>query len=202
LVDSRESIEHVWRAWAAARGRDVRDFVRIAHGRRISETVCLVAPDLDAQAEAAILDAMEAVEVRGLKAFPGAADLVAALRPNQWGIVTSGSRQVAALRLRTAGLACPPVFLTADDVHRGKPDPEGYLAAAARLSVSPADCLVVEDSPTGISAGRTAGMRVVAIASTYPAAALAAADFRVPALAALRASVAEDGTVEVSLPAG
>jgi sugar-phosphatase len=197
LVDSRACIEQVWREWAAARGRDPLPFIGIAHGRRTSETVRLVAPELDAKAEAAVLDAMEAVETRGLAPFPGAAELARTLPPERWGIVTSGSRPVATLRLGTAGLAAPRVFITADDVRRGKPDPEGYLAAARRLDVPPADCVVVEDSPTGVAAGRAAGMRVVAVPTTYRAEALAEADVRLASLAALR--VRSDGAQALEL---
>jgi len=78
------------------------------------------------------------------------------------------------------------VFVTAGDVERGKPDPEGYLLAASRLGVAPADCVVVEDSPPGVAAGRAAGMRVIAVLTTYPAAALTGADARLGALADLR----------------
>jgi sugar-phosphatase len=197
LVDSRACIEQVWREWAAARGRDPLPFIGIAHGRRTSETVRLVAPELDAKAEAAVLDAMEAVETRGLAPFPGAAELARTLPPERWGIVTSGSRPVATLRLGTAGLAAPRVFITADDVRRGKPDPEGYLAAARRLDVPPADCVVIEDSPTGVAAGRAAGMRVVAVPTTYRAEALAEADVRLASLAALR--VRSDGAQALEL---
>jgi sugar-phosphatase len=181
------AIEQVWREWAAAKGRDFRDFLRVAHGRRTSETIRLVAPELDPRAEAAALDAMEAVETRGLVAFPGAEALVRCLPQDRWAIVTSGTAAVATLRLRTAGLPVPAVFVTADDVRRGKPDPEGYLAAAARLGVAARDCVVVEDSPTGVAAGKAAGMKVIAVLTTYPAAAVAEADVIVAALSALRA---------------
>jgi sugar-phosphatase len=198
LVDSRECIERVWRAWAAARGRDHRDFLRVAHGRRTSETVRLVAPELDAGAESAVLDAMEAVEASGLVAFPGAHELLAAIPSGRWAVVTSGSLPVATLRLGTAGIVPPAVFITAGDVRKGKPDPEGYLAAAGRLGLCPSDCIVVEDSPTGVAAGKAAGMRVVAVATTYPPDALAAADVRLPALAALRVRPGDDGTMELT----
>lgn len=187
LVDSRECIALVWRAWAAERGggRDPEAILRVAHGRFISATLRLVAPELDAQAEAAVLDAMEARETRGLRAAAGAAAIVASLGDAPWAVVTSGSRPVATLRLRSAGLPVPPVFVTADDVRSGKPDPEPYLTAAARLGVAPGDCLVVEDSPTGLAAAKAAGMRALAVLTTYPVAALGAADACVPALAAL-----------------
>src|SRR5437588_7993647 len=186
LVDSRECIELIWHAWAAERGLDPAAFLRVAHGRRIAETLRLVAPQLDATAEAAVLDGMEEVETRGLRAALGAAGLLRQLSEAQRAIVTSGSRAVATLRLRTAGLPIPGVFVTAGDVKKGKPDPEGYLLAASRLGVVPADCVVVEDSPPGVAAGKAAGMRVIALLTTYPAAALMGADARLSALADLQ----------------
>lgn len=176
LVDSRRTIELIWRTWAASRGVDAARFLQVAHGRRIAETLRLVAPQLDVAREVAALDRMEEVETRGLAAAPGAAALVRELENDQWGIVTSGSRAVATLRLRTAGLAAPPVFITASDVTRGKPDPEGYLMAAERLKVRPSDCVVLEDSPPGLAAGKVAGMRVIALLTTHTAAQLGDAE--------------------------
>ncbi len=65
---------------------------------------------------------------------------------------------------------------TRDDVDRGKPDPEIYLLAASELSVDPADCLVIEDSPSGVKAALAAGMHVVAVATPFTAQALADSD--------------------------
>ncbi len=186
LVDSRECVAQVWRTWAAERGVDPAPFIAVAHGRKISDTIRLVAPGLDARAEASMLDRLEQVETRGLVAFPGAAALLEALAEGERGIVTTGSRAVASLRLRTSGLPIPDVFVTSDDVARGKPDPAGYLLAARRLGVGAAECVVVEDSPTGIRAARDAGMRVIAVQTTHDAPALAEAGARVPALADLR----------------
>jgi sugar-phosphatase len=197
LVDSRSCIELVWHAWATERGLDPAPFLRVAHGRRISETIRLVRPDLDAAAEAAVLDAMEEVETRGLHPVPGAAALVARLSDTQWAVVTSGSRVVATLRVRTAGLPIARVFVTADDVRRGKPDPEGYRLAAGRLGVEAPDCLVIEDSPTGIAAGKAAGMRVIAVPTTHPVDVLVGADVQLDSLAALRVDSGPAGlTVE------
>ncbi len=197
LVDSRAAIEQVWRDWAAPRGLDWRPFLAVAHGRRTSETIRLVAPALDAAAESRVLDAMEAAQTRGLVAFPGAADLVAALG-DRWAVVTSGSPPVATLRLRTACLPFPAVFVTSRDVVRGKPAPDGYLEAARRLGVAAAKCAVVEDSPTGVAAGKAAGMRVLAVATTHPVAALKDADALLPSLAALAARRRPDGGVEIA----
>ena len=199
LVDSRECIELIWHAWAGERGLVPAEFLRVAHGRRIAETLRLVAPQLDAAAEAAVLDAMEEVETRGLQAAPGAAALLRQLSEAQRAIVTSGSRPVATLRLRTAGLPIPGVFVTAGDVQRGKPDPEGYLLAARRVGVAPADCVVVEDSPPGVGAGKAAGMAVIAVLTTYPAVALSSADVRLGALADLRVRPAAAASRDLTL---
>lgn len=198
LVDSRECIELVWCAWAAARGLDPAPFLAVAHGRRISETVRLVAPSLDARAEADVLDRMEERETRGLTAVQGAAALVGRLAAGQWAVVTSGSRIVASLRLRTAGLPIPDVFVTSDDVRKGKPDPEPYLTAAARLGVRPADCLVFEDSPTGLAAAHAASMRVVALLTTHRAVALAGAEATIPSLVAVAVTTGPDGGLTAS----
>ena len=192
-MDSRRCVELVWEAWAAERGLDPAPFLAVAHGRRISETIRMVRPDMDAGAEAAVLDAMEEVETRGLSPAPGAADLLARLGPERCAVVTSGSRRVASLRLRTAGLSAPRVFITSNDVRRGKPDPEGYLMAADRLGLAAADCVVVEDSPPGVGAGKAAGMRVIALLTTHGPEALAAADARVPSLDRLRIAVQASG---------
>ncbi|HEY6784046.1 MAG TPA: HAD-IA family hydrolase [Gemmatimonadales bacterium] len=163
LVDSRRSIENIWRRWAAARGRDPAPFIAVCHGRRISETIAQVAPELDAKAEAAVLDRMEEVETDGVEPVAGARDLLAGLAEGTWAVVTSGSRKVAMLRLTHVELPIPKVFITAEDVRRGKPDPEGYLLAAARLGVEPKECVVIEDSAAGIAAGIAAGMRVIQV---------------------------------------
>ena len=80
----------------------------------------------------------------------------------------------------------------AEDVARGKPDPAGYLAAAASLGAAPELCLVVEDAPPGILAARAAGMRVVALATTYPATQLREADAIATTLANLRVELRDD----------
>ena len=142
---------------------------------------------------------MEEVETRGLRAAPGAAALLRQLSEAQRAIVTSGSRAVATLRLRTAGLPIPDVFVTAGDVKQGKPYPEGYLMAAGRLGVAPSDCVVVEDSPPGVAAGKAAGMRVIAVLTTYPAVALSGADARLGALADLRVRSPAPGSTDLTL---
>ena len=189
LVDSRPLIEEIWREWAGQRGLDAARFIAVAHGRRTSETLREVAPDLDIAAETAALDAREEVATEGLAPIPGALALLGSLEPGSWAIVTSGSRAVATLRLRAAGLPIPEVMVTGDEVRFGKPHPEPYLRGAERTGRTPEQCIVVEDAPAGILAGKAAGMKVLAVATTHSREALAAADEVMGSLAEIQAYV-------------
>ncbi len=180
LVDSTACIERQWREWAAARGLDPAPFLRYCHGRRAVETIRLAAPELDAEAEVARFAELAPGEDPVLPAFPGAR-----------AVVTSGTRRTARHRLAAAGLPVPAVLVAAEDVRHGKPDPECYLTAAGRLGVPPEECVVIEDAPPGIEAARAAGMRVVAVTTTHPAAELRGATVLVGSVAELRAAPVE-----------
>ncbi|MFL5563701.1 MAG: HAD-IA family hydrolase [Gemmatimonadaceae bacterium] len=193
LVDSAECVERTWRGWAIHHNLDPAHVIEFAHGRRTIETIGLVAPHLSAADEARILEASDPMTTNGIYEVPGARRLVEGLPPDAWAIVTSGVRAVATLRIRHTGLPMPSVLVCADEIQRGKPDPEGYLLAARRLGYSPAECVVVEDAPPGIEAAHNGGMRAVAISATYPSAALQSADLIVPSLAALRITTMASG---------
>jgi sugar-phosphatase len=199
LVDSRRCIEFVWRSWAEQRGYDPEPIIRVAHGRRISETLAEVAPGLDIATEVAILDGMEEVETRGVAPMPGAASFLRGLPLDRWAIVTSGSPAVASLRIHLAEIPSPRLVITAADVTRGKPAPDGYLQAAAALGAAPAECVVVEDAPAGVAAGKAAGMRVIAVAGTAPPDALREADRFITSVAALRVGSRRDGWLELTV---
>ncbi|HEU4648009.1 MAG TPA: HAD-IA family hydrolase [Gemmatimonadales bacterium] len=186
LVDSTQYVEHQWREWAKWRGLDPAPFLRVCHGRRALETIRLAAPELDAEAEVARFREVPVAEEPVLHAVPGAAELLAALPAGAWAVVTSGSRPMATRRLTSAGLPVPGVLVTAEDVRHGKPSPEGYLRAAERLGVPPADCVVIEDAPPGIEAALAAGMTAVGLTTTHSPAELAAAHHRIASLAELR----------------
>jgi sugar-phosphatase len=188
LVDSAACVERHWRRWATEHGLDSEDIMRFAHGRPTVETIRLVAPHLPAEVEAARLDASEAFDTDGVVAIRGAAQLVRSLPPTAWAIATSGTRDTALTRLGHTGLPLPAVLITANDVKRGKPHPEGYILAATRLNVAPGRCVVVEDAPAGISAAQAAGMRVVALATTHSRVELRAADVTAARLADIQIS--------------
>ncbi|GGO14449.1 hypothetical protein GCM10010116_29120 [Microbispora rosea subsp. aerata] len=179
LVDSRECVERTWRAWCARHRLDFDSLWRISHGRRNRETIRLVAPYLDIEEEISLLVRAEEDCREGITAIRGAARLLGGLAPIRWGVVTSAWRRLAEIRLNLAGLPLPSVLVTADDVRQGKPDPEGYLTAAARLGVDPAACVAVEDAPAGVAAARAAGMRVIGVLTTFSSERLEA-DWHVP----------------------
>jgi HAD superfamily hydrolase (TIGR01509 family) len=124
-----------------------------------------------------------------LRVFPGAVERVTACRAQGWrcAVASSADRIKVEANLKKIGLpwASWPAVVTAEDVARRKPDPALFLMAAARLGVAPADCTVVEDAVNGIAAAKAAGMRCVAVATTFPADALVAADVVRPSIAAV-----------------
>ncbi len=167
LVNSNACVEKLWREWAAPRGVDIDQLLRVCHGRRNRDVMRDIAPHLDVDRESMLFDAREALEREGIFAVLGAGALIAALSARSWAVVTSASRELATVRLECAGLPVPEVMVCAEDVSRGKPDPEGYLLAASRLGVAPGRCLVVEDTPPGLQAGIAAGMQVLAVLTTH-----------------------------------
>lgn len=176
LVDSGRVVEAVWRRWACETGVPADELLAVLHGRPAVDLVRSFAPALDAAAEAARLERCEIAQAGDLAALPGALACVERARTGRWAVVTSGGRALATQRLAAVGIPVPDVFVTADDVTAGKPDPQPYELAAAALGVSPADCLVVEDAPAGVESGKRAGATVFAVTTTHGADALGAAD--------------------------
>ena len=163
LIDSAAVIERHWRAWAERNGLAVSEVLRAIQGRPAREAIQALAPDLDGAAEVRRLQELEARDGGGIRAAPGAHRLLLSIPTGRWAIVTSGTMEVARARLGYAGLPTPGVLVTADDVRRGKPAPEGMLAAAAGLHVSPGRCVVLEDAPAGAAAARAAGMALIRV---------------------------------------
>lgn len=183
LVDSRAAVDRAWNWWATRHGLDPAPFVD-AHGRTAREVILDLAPGLDPDLEAALVEGRELSDTQGILALPGARELLASSEP--LAIVTSCPRPLALARLQEAKLTAPAVLVTAESVTRGKPDPEPYLLGARWLGLAPAQCVVFEDAPAGVSAGKAAGMRVVGLTTNVGAAELTQADVVVANLAACR----------------
>ena len=199
LVDSTGAVDREWRDWGRRKGVDGDAIMAIAHGVRTIEVIRRVAPHLDAEIEASAIESHEAGDQSGVVVMPGALELVKSIPDGHWGVVTSGSRLLAANRLLYCGLPVPEVLVTSDDVTHGKPHPEPYLKGAELLGVRPADCLVIEDAPAGIQSARAGGMKVVGITSTYAADKLSAADAVIRRLGQIRASSNGAGKLRIEI---
>jgi len=199
LCDSTKAVDREWRDWAARKGVDGDAIMAIAHGVRTVEVIRQVAPHLDVEAEAALIENEEAHDQRGVEVMPGALALVNSIPDGKWGVVTSGSRLLATNRLRHCGLPVPDAMVTADDVAHGKPHPEPYLRGAEQLRVPPTECLVIEDAPAGIESACAGGMKVIGITSTYDAHVIKSADAVVASLAQIQIRTDGAGTLVVEV---
>lgn len=193
LIDSTRSVDLQWRAWAREQGIEEEKVIAIAHGVRSIEVIRAVAPHLDAVAETRKLEAREAGDKVNVAVMPGAVEFASALPKNRWGVVTSGTRALAAARLQFAGFQLPQVLVTADDVANGKPHPEPYLRGAELLGVKPQDCLVIEDAPAGIRSAHAGGMKAIGFASTFKKEMLTEADAVAASFSDLSAAIDQFG---------
>jgi sugar-phosphatase len=203
LVDSTPAVARVWSKWALSHGLDPVETVRLAHGRPSIATIRDIFPDADVVAENEVVLRGEIEDTDGVIPLPGARELLDSLPPGRWAIVTSCSRTLAEVRLRAAGLPIPQRLLTSDDVVNGKPAPEPYLKGAALLGVPAPRCLVFEDAPAGVVAGKAAGALVVAFRTTAtdPELEIAGADWILRGCSSLSVVESDHGsdTVRLSL---
>ena len=200
LVDSTGAVERTWRTFAAAHGLDAEAILRVCHGQLSEDTIADLLPPSERDGAVAELARLELDDLGDVVALPATGTLLRELPGNRWAAVTSGSQELMRTRLAAAGLPVPDVLIAADDVSAGKPDPEGYLKAAAALGHDITRCLVVEDAPAGLLAGRNAGAKTLAVATSHDAAELTA-DAVVADLTSCRVGRVADGLV-VTVSAG
>ncbi len=168
VTNSIAATERVWTAWARRHGLDVDAFLPTIHGVRAEETIRrqnLAGVDVAHEVDAVL--AGEIADIEDVVPIPGADAFLHALPADRWAVVTSAQRDLALSRLNAAGLPIPAVLVTAEDVSRGKPAPDGYRLAAQRLGVTPETCLVFEDAPAGVLAGEAAGADVIVITAAH-----------------------------------
>ncbi len=166
LVDSTPAVARAWAGWAREHGFEPDEVVKKAHGRPSITTIRELLPHADHAAEDREMERREIADVDGVIPLPGALELLRALPLERWAIVTSCTRALAHVRIGAAGLPKPRHLVTATDVKHGKPDPEPYLKGAQILGVPASECIVIEDAPAGIRAGKAAGARVLALRTT------------------------------------
>ncbi|MDJ0463240.1 HAD family hydrolase [Streptomyces sp. H27-C3] len=195
LLSSMESVIRCWTRWAQEYGITAEEFARVElHGRPAAEIAADLLPADVVPGAVARIEQLEVEDVSGpggVVPLPGTAQLLASLPADRWAVVTSATRRLAEARLERVGIT-PKTLIAADDVTRGKPDPEPFLLAARRLGVDPARCVVFEDAPAGLQAGRAAGMTTVALATTHIRSELTA-DVVVTDLSAVSAQATEYG---------
>lgn len=192
LVSSIGSVERTWEKWSHARGIDPQLAIRIAHGCRAIETVRQLRPDLDAAAEVEWLESTEMEDNDGMEVLAGVRRILDVLAHGSWTVVTSATERLARGRLAHAGIPVPETIVSADMVSQGKPHPEPYLMGAQLLGFDPAECLVIEDSAAGATAGRAAGCMVVATLFSHSMESLRDADWIVRSLDDLTVRVQGD----------
>ena len=170
LVDSTAVVCNTWGRFARRHGLNLDDILHGSHGRRTEETVEQFAPaGLDITGETARIVAEELEDTQGIIEVPGALALLRSLKGKPWAVVTSASRELAQRRMKAAGLPLPDLLISAEDVSRGKPAPEGYIKAALCLGLETWRCLAIEDARAGLDAAHAAGCQVLAVATTLKA---------------------------------
>jgi mannitol-1-/sugar-/sorbitol-6-phosphatase len=194
LIDSTPVVTRSWHRWAAE--EDV-DPARLSgmHGVPAAGIIARLLPPERWPEATARINALELADTDGIRVLGGAAEALAALPAGRAAIATSCTRPLASARIAATHLAAPSVVVTADDTERGKPAPDPYLLAARRVGADPAECLVVEDAPSGITAARAAGCATLAVATTHVVEELLAAgpDAVVVDLAGVELSASADG---------
>ena len=193
LVDSLAATERAWSRWARRVGLEPPEVLEAIHGRRSVDSVRELVPDRDQDEEVLWIGRAELDDTEGVVALPGARELLASLPDERRAVVTSGTRELATKRLHTAGLEPPPTLVCAEDIEAGKPSPDPYLLGAERLGTEPGECIVVEDAPPGVLAGKAAGMTVWAVLTSHAPGELDAADARFPTLVELRRELVRRG---------
>ena len=182
LISSLGSVERSWTKYGEMRGVDGATAIKAAHGKRAIETIRLLRPDLDENAELDVIEGIELADVDDIEVLEGVKELLAKLPVGSWTIVTSATQRLARSRLEVAGIPVPKRFITADMVANGKPHPEPYLRGAELLGVAPGECLVIEDAPAGAEAGHAAGAKVLTTLFSHTQEELKAADWVVASL--------------------
>lgn len=172
LISSIASVNRCWRRWAAHYGVPDAENVAIAHGTRATDIMLGFRPDFgpeEIKQGLRLIEDMEIADVADLQVLPGVREVLAALPPERWTIVTSATRRLLLGRLKAADLPAPAHLIAADDVVNGKPHPEPYRKGATLLGFSSANCVVVEDAPSGVGSGAASGSRVLGVLGTHDA---------------------------------
>ena len=202
LVSSIGSVVRSWRSWAKLYGVPDPETFEMPHGVRAKDIIKTLLPDVDLQEAVRVIEDIEVEDVADLRVLPGVRALLDGLPLERWAIVTSSTQRLLLARLGAAKLPVPERIISGDMVERGKPDPEPYRRGAELLGFRPEECVVVEDAPSGVGAGKAAGCRVIGVLGTHSAEELRGADWILGSLEGLAVTVTRDGLEMRFLPVG
>lgn len=188
LISSLGSVERSWSKWARMRSLDPEYILSFIPGRRAIDSIRALRPDLNDIAELKIIEDFEVEDTDDLVVLPGVCDLIDRLPRHRWTVVTSATDRLARVRLAAGKVPVPDQLVTAETVQEGKPSPAPYLAGAMLLGLIPGECVVFEDSASGVAAGHAAGCTVIATTFSHPTERLEQADYIVPDLTGVSAS--------------
>ena len=168
LVDSNELVALEWKQWAQTKNIDVERILDFSHGKRTGDVIRHFLPDINVEQELISFFQMAyELDQSSVSAIGGALEIVRSIPQDRWAVVTSAPSKLAKQRLTICGFPMPPVLIAAENVRRGKPDPEGFLSACTLLKQDPKKCLAFEDSPAGVEAAMHAGIRTIALRTTH-----------------------------------
>lgn len=196
LISSTGSVVRCWQRWCNLYGVPNAEEFQVPHGTRAVDIVRMLKPEFDEAQVAEGLHTIEELELEDtddLTVLPGVKALLERLPPERWAVVSSATRRLLVGRLAAAGLPVPQRVISGDMVERGKPDPEPYRRGAEMLGFAPAECIVVEDAPSGVGAGLAAGCRVLGVLGTHPVDQLRAATWLTRSLEAVEVTAKADG---------
>lgn len=172
LVDSEELHWLAWRETMAREGIPItREQFRATFGLRNDAIILKWLPEASPAGIVRVGERKEVsyrrrVAAEGVGPLPGAADWVKRLGAEGWrqAVASSGPRRNVEVSLRALGFSERiQAIASAEDVKKGKPDPQVFLTAAKRLRTEPGRCIVVEDAAAGVEAGRRAGMATIGL---------------------------------------
>jgi mannitol-1-/sugar-/sorbitol-6-phosphatase len=196
LVSSIGSVVRCWRRWCEIYDVPDANLFEFPHGVRAIDIIKQLRPDIDVEEGLRVIEDMEIEDTEDLKVLPGVKELLESLPQDRWAIVTSATKRLLIGRLKVAGLPVPERIISGDMVVKGKPDPEPYRRGAELLGFRAEECVVVEDAPSGVGAGKAAGCRVLGVLGTHSEEELKETDWIVASLEGLKVT-ADAGGLEL-----
>ncbi|KAF8203761.1 HAD-like domain-containing protein [Pholiota molesta] len=174
LIDSTPGVLQAWKTFSTDyKLGDSATIAHATHGRRLYDTLKEYCGITDEGRLLGEIDRFEDEVIEGgPAALPGAIELLSKLSSHQasstkWTIVTSASNKYAPRALERSGVPLPKLgIITSNDVAKGKPQPDPYLAGASLCKINPTKCLVVEDAISGLTSGRAAGSLTLAVCTS------------------------------------